>query len=563
MKIIKLRSLLCGCLFVPAAVMAQPVNDVPAKLSARLAQYKNNEPGGVLIVSRHGKTIFNKAFGVANLDQPLPVTDTTLFEAASVSKQFTATALLLLVKQGKLGLEEDARKYFPDLPDYGDKITIRQLLVHTSGLKDWRNVTQLTSWPTGRRLINQAFALEMICSQSNLNYRPGERFSYTNAGYDLAGRLIEKLSGVSFEKFIHDSLLVPAGMKHSYVRKRFGNINPGMATGYYLDGKVFKAGSVLDETYGAAGLVTTAADLQKWMQYVNLHFGPNDLLTKMRLERYVLNNGDTSSYANGGVYVKKIKGITQITHSGFLGAFRALTTYYPEQGIAVSYMGNNQEISTVELNKDVFSILFGKDAVDPIPFTLKDTVRADTKTLAGKVGSYRNLTDSSDVLQFFAKEGRLLQFQAPLHALPRHHFLYKNDLYRFSANGDSVAITQNGETTHYLKQQLREVGPEMLKGLAGSYYSPDVNVSLYLEPRGKGLMVYRAPADSVLLSPVYNDGKHAGFKGFDHGLRVIYDFTTTDKGVRNLSVHLPRANSVNFSGTKEKQPPFFITSSIW
>src|SRR5690606_29815166 len=118
-------------------------------------------------------------FGVANLEQPLPITDSTVFEAASVTKQFTATALLLLVRQGKLSLEDDIRKYFPELPDYGGTITIRQCLTHTSGLKDWRNVTYLTSWPTGYRLMNQAFALDMIFRQANLNYEPGERFSYT------------------------------------------------------------------------------------------------------------------------------------------------------------------------------------------------------------------------------------------------------------------------------------------------------------------------------------------------------------------------------------------------
>lgn len=555
MPFLRTGCLLAGML-VGTQVQAQQKDSIVARLTRLTAQYNQQEPGGVLIVSRQGQEIFRKSFGVAHLEQPHPITDTTLFEAASVSKQFTATALLLLVRQGKLSLDDDTRKYFPELPDYGAPITIRQLLTHTSGLKDWRNVTYLTSWPTGYRLMNQGFALDMIFRQANLNYTPGERFSYTNAGYDLSATLIEKLTGIPFAKFVHDSLLAPAGMDQSFIRKRFRSVTPGKAIGYFRDGKIWQAGTVLDENYGAAGLVTTAGDLHKWLRYINHRYGPNDPFTKMRLERYVLNNGDTCDYANGGVYVKNIKGITQISHSGFLGAYRALTTYYPEGDIAVSYMSNNQEIATTDLNNDIFRILFGRAAVEPLSFSDKDTIRLQPRDLTGKTGSYMNTLDSSDVLQFFAGNNRLLQYRAPLKALPGGRFLLEKTLYRFYGNGDSLELTRGGEPLTYRKVPTRPVPVALQQVITGDYHSEDCDVTITFRPHPKGLIMHRAPTDSVILEPVYHNGEHIGYKGFDHGLRAIFDFTVKDNKVARLSVHLPRANRIYFyKNVSQNQKP--------
>lgn len=543
---------LLAALFAGTAAQAQQTDSIVARLTRLTAEFGAQEPGGTLIVSREGKEIFRKSFGVANLEQPMPVTDTTLFEAASVSKQFTATALLLLVRQGKLSLDDDARKYFPELPDYGATITIRQLLTHTSGLKDWRNVTYLTPWPTGYRLMDQAFALDMIFRQANLNYAPGERLSYTNAGYDLAATLVEKLTGTPFAKFVQDSLLTPAGMHRSYFRKHFRYVAPGKATGYFRDDKTWKAGTVLDENYGAAGLITTAEDLHKWLRYINHHFKPEDAFTKLRLERYVLNNGDTCDYANGGVYVKTIAGIRQISHSGFLGAFRALTTYYPAGDFAVAYTSNNQEISTVELNNNIFEILFDRKVVKPLPYSDKDTIRLQPAALAGKTGSYMNETDSSDVLQFFTGKTGLLQYRAPLKALPGNKFLLEKTLYQFSGTGESVTLTRGGEPVTYRKIPVQAVSPALLKVITGAYHSEDCNVTISLEPHPRGLIMHRAPSDSVILEPVFNSGKHIGYKGFDHGLRAIYDFHIDNHQVARLSIHLPRANRIYFSKTVSK-----------
>lgn len=551
LKYFRIGCCLAGALLCSQA-QAQQADSIVQQLGRLVGSYPDNEPGGVLIVSRQGKDIFHKAFGVANLEQPLPITDSTVFEAASVTKQFTATALLLLVRQGKLSLEDDIRKYFPELPDYGRTITIRQCLTHTSGLKDWRNVTYLTSWPTGYRLMNQAFALDMIFRQANLNYEPGERFSYTNAGYDMAASLVEKLSGVSFSKFVQDSLLIPAGMTRSFMRKPFRSVTSNKATGYYRSGKTFHAGTVMDENYGAAGLITTAVDLKKWLLYVNHHFGPDDPFTKMRLERYVYNNGDTCDYANGGVYVKDIKGVTQITHSGFLGAFRALTTYYPGEDITVTYMGNNQEISTVELNNDVFKILFNRSTTDPLPYSEKDTIPMQPKFLVGKAGSYMNVKDSSEVMQFFVRNQQLLQYRARLHALPGGRFLYDKAIYHFSDKGNSLAVTRSGATTSYVKLAARPVSPALQQQLSGAYHSEDCDVTIYLQSHPKGLMMHRAPSDSVVLENVYNNGMHVGYKGFDHGLRAIYDFTVIKGKVVRLSISLPRANRIYFYKTNEK-----------
>jgi CubicO group peptidase (beta-lactamase class C family) len=296
-----LLPLLCLSVFATA----QTLKDTVARLDSFFAAHSvgDSTPGGVLMISRNGQILYKKYMGLASLEHKTPITENTVFEAASVSKQFTATSILLLAREGRISLDDDVRKYIPQLPDYGETIRIHHLLTHTSGLKDWRNITYISGWPTGKRLYNQSMALDMICKQKSLNFMPGERYSYSNSGYDLLAVIVEKVSGMKFKDFVGERLLKLAGMNQSFFRPAHEQIIPHMASSYIQQNdQSYIHPLILDESYGAAGLITNATDLHKWVLFIEKG-GLSEDIKKLRSTRFVLNNGDTITYALGGVHV--------------------------------------------------------------------------------------------------------------------------------------------------------------------------------------------------------------------------------------------------------------------
>lgn len=542
------------CLLFGNTSLGQLSSEKAAQLEALFAGKAQDEPGGVLEIRQNGKKIFRKVFGVTNLEQPSFITGETVFTAASVSKQFTAAGILILVKQNKLSLNDDVRKYIPELPDYGRTITIKQLLTHTSGMRDWWNVTYITSTPSGSKVFDQQFALSYIIQQKSLNYQPGERYSYTNTGYDLASIIIERISKMSFQDFIKTHLLLPAGMTKSKVRTSFNEVIPHLATGYILSGNRYVKGYVLDETYGAAGLLTTAEDLAKWNHYIfNSKEGKE--IASMREERYVLNNGDTIAYATGGVEVSFVNGVKEVSHSGLEGGYRSLCTYYPEPAISVTYMSNNKDISTVELKKNIASILFGKSpSSDPLTKILaidalnKKSSKSSVSTLSQKTGVYLNTIDPSDFVKLHEDNGNLMSYAAKLHQVSENVYTYESNIYYLPPGKDSLQLNSNGNPYSYYRVPLWSPTIDQLGRFVGSYFSTDADVLFEIKQNNKGLIAYRSSGDSVVLTPVFTIGNYSVFRGFDHGLRANFYFENNGLNVTNrFKVSLPRAYDIPFT----------------
>ncbi len=547
MKHIQYVFLWAACILVGDAGYAQLRSDIGGSLDSLIKTLPAQGPGGVLIVSQKGQQLYHREFGIASLEHQTPITNETVFEAASVSKQFTAAAALLLVKEQKLSLEDDVHKYVPELPDYGHKITIRHLLTHTSGLKDWRNVTYLSSLPTGYRLFNQQDAMDIICRQSNLNYVPGERYSYTNAGYELLGIIIERITKKKFSEFVKENLLAPAGMTNSAFRGRYTDIIKNMAASYAGTPGKYQLGYILDETYGAAGLLSTADDLRKWNEFINGKGGKE--LQDIRLNRFVLNNGDTITYANGGVVVNTIEGIKEVTHSGLLAGYRALVIYFPEYELSVSYMSNTRNVLTTELHAAVFEILFGRKYKPALP--VAGNLSLQESELKNKSGQYYCPEDLSEYLTFSVRNGVLLNYEAPLKPITAQSFLYETTVYDFSVTGDTLLLNRDGAKIRLLRAADFKPSVKELAAFTGEYHSNDADVILHFKISNDRLVAYRSAADSVILTPVFQRGNEYSFRGFDHGLRVVYTFTKPAKGAINtLTAHLPRANHIPFERKK-------------
>ena len=277
-----------------------------------------------------------RAYGSANLEHDIPNTPETVFEAGSVSKQFTAAAIVLLARQGKLSLDDDVRRHIPEVPDYGTPITLRHLLNHTSGLRDWGSVMQLAGWPRGTRIYTHAHTLDVVSRQKSLNFTPGTEYSYSNTGYNLLAMIVERVSGVSFAEFSRRELFEPLGMTKTEWRDDFTRTVKGRATAYVMDDGAWHQQMPFENIHGNGGLLTTVNDLLRWNQA--LDSGTIAGLDALETQG-VLSNGRKIEYALG-LSVTEFRGLREVSHSGATAGYRAYLARYPGTGVSVALLCN-------------------------------------------------------------------------------------------------------------------------------------------------------------------------------------------------------------------------------
>lgn len=319
-------------------------------------------PGCAVGVSDAHSIILERAYGMADLEHDVANAAGTVFEPGSVSKQFTAAATILLALDGKISLQDDIREYIPELPDYGEPVTIRHLLNHTSGLRDWGAVAGIEGWPRTTRVHTHIHMLDIASRQMSLNYPPGEYYSYTNTGYNLQAVLVERVSGMSFAEFSKKRIFEPLGMSRTEWRDDFTRIVKDRAIAYRRDSE--GGWSMLmpfENVHGNGGLLTTVGDLLRFTH--NLETG--DLGGPRFLEQMhrqgVLNSGTTIPYASG-LFVGEYKGVREVQHSGATAAYRGFLTRFPDQGIAVAVMCNASNGNAGGLARRVADLYLG-DAI--------------------------------------------------------------------------------------------------------------------------------------------------------------------------------------------------------
>jgi CubicO group peptidase (beta-lactamase class C family) len=347
--------LLCATLLVASApAVAQAPADMIAKVDALFANITPETPGCAVGIAQKGKTILEKAYGRAHLEFDIPNTPSTIFESGSVAKQFTAAAILLLEQDGKLKLTDDIRKYLPEMPDYGDVITIEHLLNHTSGLRDWGSVAAAAGKPRGMRSFSNAEVVDIAARQKNLNYKPGAEYSYTNTGYNLAAEIVARVSGKSFQDFTKERMFTPLGMTHSQWRDDFDRIVKGRAVAYVRTSGGFKQSMPFMNVYGNGGLLTTVSDMLLWNEGLAQNkLGP--ALSKAMERNGVLNDGRKIPYARG-VNVQSYRGFTEISHSGSTGGYTTWLARYPDQQLSVTFLCNTASGSGFTLPRQLADV---------------------------------------------------------------------------------------------------------------------------------------------------------------------------------------------------------------
>lgn len=327
-----------------STLYSQDIPDTIAqKIDSLFAPWNNSTgPGCAVGIVRNDSLIFSKGYGLADLEHEIPITPKTIFYMASVSKQFTGYAIVLLARQGKLNLDEDIHHYIPWAPEFGKKITVRHLLNHTSGIRDDIYLSALSGLGYGG-MLTQDLALNIIKRQRSLNFIPGEKYSYSNANFVLLAEIVKAVSGKSFRAFVDSTIFKPLGMVNSRFQDDYTELIPNRAWSYDItDGK--QVGNSFQNVYtlGDGGMFTNIIDMAKWVtNFYQPRAGDLNDIDQLT-ETGKLNNGKKINYALG-IAVDHYRGWKEYEHSGGLAGYRTILFVFPDlkMGFLIfSNMGN-------------------------------------------------------------------------------------------------------------------------------------------------------------------------------------------------------------------------------
>jgi xanthine dehydrogenase YagR molybdenum-binding subunit len=339
-------------LLAPMRVILAQGADAGALADRVFARYSAAVPGCVVGVAQGGRVVLERAYGSADLERNVALTPASILEAGSVAKQFTAAAVTLLALEGKLRFDDPVQQHLPEIPQYERPVTIRMLLDHTSGLRDWGDIASLGGWPRGTRAYEQAHVLEIISRQRALNYQPGDAYSYTNSGYNLLAMLVARVSGQSFAEFTRERLFVPLRMPHTSWRDDYRRIVSGRALAYRPVPATsgWRIDMPIENAHGNGGLLTTVRDLLTWNEALTQRTvggAHGRALVDSLTRQAVLTSGERIPYA-AGLVVNAYRGTPQIGHSGSTAGYRAYLARYPsQQDLSVAVLCNTSANATM------------------------------------------------------------------------------------------------------------------------------------------------------------------------------------------------------------------------
>ena len=414
------------------------------------ANFGKTTPGCAIGVEQGGKRILTKAYGMADLEGGRAITPDTIFEAGSVSKQFTAAAVAVLASQGKLSLDDEARKYLPELPDYGAKLTLRHLLTHTSGIKEWSDTVELEGWPRTTRAISEDFAAQAIFRQKSLNFTPGAEYRYSNSNFVLAMLVVERVSGQSLEAFTRDTLFLPAGMTHTGWRTDFTRIVPGRAQAYEPNGTGgWRLDMPFENVIGHAGLLTTVGDLLAWNRALSHPPAAFAAWVPMMTEEGRLNDGKPAGYALG-LSVGPVNGDRAISHTGSTAGYRGFIGRFPDQDLSLVTLCNAASVNNV-IQSARLEAIFSKTAKlqpapepKPLPASEWQPSEEDLAKLAGRYYSEEArgemiATVSDGKLVLNSPSGRAIM----LRPTTEGKFISLDGNWRVAASPDALVFTSD------------------------------------------------------------------------------------------------------------------------
>jgi CubicO group peptidase (beta-lactamase class C family) len=489
---------------------------------------------------------------MADLEHDAPNLVDTVFEAGSVSKQFTAAAVLLLAREGRLSLDDPVRKYIPELPDYGKPLLIRHMLQHTSGLRDWGEVEAIAGWPRTSRVYTHAHVLDIVSRQKALNFEPGTNWSYSNTGYNLAAIIVSRVSGQPFAEFCRQRIFDPLGMTHTSWRDDFRRIVKGRAIAYEEAKNGYLQDMPFEDVHGNGGLLTTVGDLLKWNENAaDQKVGDAEFL-RLELTPGRFNDGKPHDYAMG-LYIRSFMGLREVSHSGSTAGYRAYLTRYPQQHVSVAVLCNASS-ATAERYAHAVAELYLGDAVRPAGPCAAGVSPAPDKAqlsmMAARAGLYRSVLTGMPLTLAY-KDAQLTignEEAPPTRLVPvsasRLTAADGGRSYEFGAAGRLTVTSTNGTSEAYERVEPSSPTADQLKAFAGTYTSAEAEVDLKVMADGKALKIWRRPDTTLALRPAYKDAFTA------KGLGLVRFRRDRSGRVTGLSVTVDRVWDLRFDRKK-------------
>lgn len=502
-------------LFLPAlafSALVRPVGsqqsdpDLAARVDRALstANATSATPGCAVGVSRNG-SIVERAFGMADLELGVPNAPKTIFETGSVAKQFTAASIVLLAIDGKLRLDDPVRKYVPELPEYGAPLLIRHLLNHTSGIRDWGSVLELTGYGRGDRVVSQALALDVITHQKGIDFIPGAEYSYSNSGYTLLATIVERVSKQALPAFTEERLFKPLGMTAQW-RDDFTRLVPGRAQAYApAPGGKWRLAMPFMNVYGNGGLLLTVGDLLKWNAMLDSRSLGGALVDSLE-SRVRLNDGREITYARGLV-VNAYKGKRQVGHSGTTAGYNAYLTRFPELKLSIAVMCNASAANPTQV-----ALRIADEVGGPLPAPpAADTVSMPPAELQKRAGLWRETSTHLPATTVIENNALRVVGGAILRPLRDGSFLAAQGPIRWQF--DMSADGKPAQARRLAVDGIETFVPEtpwtptaaQLNEIAGEWRSEEAGASYTLAIENGQAVLLQRPDTRVPLKPLYRD----------------------------------------------------------
>ena len=523
---------------------------------------KPDSPGCAVGVIREGHIVYKRGYGMANLEHRIPITPSTVFNLASVSKQFTAAAVVLLAQQNKLSLDDNVRKYVPELPDLGAPITLRHLIHHTSGLREF--------WPGGAVLRDDV--LDMAARLKKLNFPPGEKYLYCNVGYSLLAVVVERVSGQSLREFARTEIFEPLGMKNTFFLDNLNEIVENVAHSYEPRPgsgfqRLFSAPALPGASIvpGAGGLYSTVEDLARWdRNFYKDRVGRPGLVDQLQ-ERGRLNNGEQLNYAFG-LWVDEYRGLRVVEHGGEGDGYRTHFIRFPEQRFSVVLLCNAGDAVGFPTGERIAEIYLENEFREPPPpASVEQVVQLSREHLENKVGLFWN-PERLRRYRIFLKDGKLFLVRPDdmppgpyeLEAVSENRFraaLVPSLELRFEltkTGAPARLITQIRPGPNWFWEPIEELAPtrDELAEYVGAYLGDEIDLLFRVRAEGDKLVLSRLGSGRVMLEPVFRDTFKAPYWYLDGNwyLQFRRDSTGRVTGVvfstnRNRDFHFGKSST--------------------
>jgi CubicO group peptidase (beta-lactamase class C family) len=521
-----------------------------SKVDALFSQWNTAmSPGCSVVVAKDGAIAYEHGYGVADLESLVPITPQTVFDIASMAKQFTGLGIAMLIEQHKLTPESDIRSILPEVPDFGTPIAIQQLLHHTSGLRDWPETLQLSGVNMAAP-ITLDMIVEMVRRQRELDFVPGTEFQYSNTGYNLLAAALAKVTGQPFHEWIQENIFTPLGMEHSSITYEPSAIVPKRAEPYALDEhKQYRRVVTQLAAQGSSSLLTTADDMGRWLlNFDTMRVGGANAI-RMTWQAGSLLGGKSVDYGFGW-FLGSYYGIPGVEHSGSWGGYVSDVVAVPEKRFAAAVLCNAQDVATHEIAVKISNIFMPEVPAAPqTPAAIRKPTgyKANRKTWDALVGTYRLgprwlLTISRDKDRLMAQASREDKFE--MDPVGKDIFFvpaYQSSVeFKREVSGEVLSLIYHGRVAP--RVNMEAIPPDRLARYAGDYWSEEVRQVAHLEVRNGQLVVENGLRGWVHLIPV----APSQFDGDERPMTL--DFGDTPNGsISEVKVSLRRVRNVRYS----------------